>query len=230
MARFSGHSAVWTATGQPKTVSSPRRRPVRLPTTTARKPPGIRVWTATGEHVLVTRGNNSACILLGVGIDIDGMQCWHNGVSSFGQTARPRPRAIWILPVPLLPRAMTFSRRSTYSHTTPQGDTPRYPTPATEVLSALATTDRSQVAPRPSGRLHDEASRGHTRAAWFRSISCASTLGKSQRRHHTWLIPFNSLSSGYLGERRQSMAWSMNSSSVVLEPACRGIPRRRFAV
>ena len=29
--------------------------------------------------------------------------------------ARPRPRAIWVLPVPLLPSAMTFSRRSMYS-------------------------------------------------------------------------------------------------------------------
>ncbi len=29
--------------------------------------------------------------------------------------ARPRPRAIWVLPVPLLPSAMTFSRRSVYS-------------------------------------------------------------------------------------------------------------------
>ena len=27
----------------------------------------------------------------------------------------PRPRATWVLPVPLLPMAMTFSRRSTYS-------------------------------------------------------------------------------------------------------------------
>ena len=28
---------------------------------------------------------------------------------------RPRPRATWVLPVPLLPSAMPFSRRSTYS-------------------------------------------------------------------------------------------------------------------
>ena len=31
------------------------------------------------------------------------------------QAASPRPRATWVLPVPLLPIAMTFSRRSTYS-------------------------------------------------------------------------------------------------------------------
>ena len=31
----------------------------------------------------------------------------------FWQAARPR--AMWVLPVPLLPMAMTFSRRSTYS-------------------------------------------------------------------------------------------------------------------
>ena len=32
------------------------------------------------------------------------------------QAARPKPRATWVLPVPLLPMAMTFSRRSMYSH------------------------------------------------------------------------------------------------------------------
>ena len=32
--------------------------------------------------------------------------------SPFWQAARPRPRAIWVLPVPLLPSAMMFSRRS----------------------------------------------------------------------------------------------------------------------
>src|SRR5215213_10599530 len=31
------------------------------------------------------------------------------------QAARPRPRAMWVLPVPLLPSAITFSRRSMYS-------------------------------------------------------------------------------------------------------------------
>ena len=30
----------------------------------------------------------------------------------------PKPRATWVLPVPLLPMAMTFSRRSAYSHRT----------------------------------------------------------------------------------------------------------------
>ena len=33
----------------------------------------------------------------------------------FWQAARPRPRAMWVLPVPLLPSAMRFSRRSMYS-------------------------------------------------------------------------------------------------------------------
>ena len=33
----------------------------------------------------------------------------------FWQAARPSPMAMWLLPVPLLPTAMTFSRRSTYS-------------------------------------------------------------------------------------------------------------------
>ena len=32
------------------------------------------------------------------------------------QAARPRPRATWVLPVPLLPTAMTFSLCSMYSH------------------------------------------------------------------------------------------------------------------
>ena len=32
--------------------------------------------------------------------------------------AKPQPRATWVLPVPLLPMAMTFSLRSTYSHMT----------------------------------------------------------------------------------------------------------------
>ncbi len=36
-------------------------------------------------------------------------------VRPFWQAAKPRPRAIWILPGPELPSAMTFSRRSTYS-------------------------------------------------------------------------------------------------------------------
>ena len=31
------------------------------------------------------------------------------------QAARPRPRAMWVLPAPLLPTAMMFSRRSMYS-------------------------------------------------------------------------------------------------------------------
>ena len=31
------------------------------------------------------------------------------------QAARPSPRAMWVLPVPLLPTAMTFSRRWMYS-------------------------------------------------------------------------------------------------------------------
>ena len=35
--------------------------------------------------------------------------------SPLWQAASPRPRATWVLPVPLLPTAMTFSRRSTYS-------------------------------------------------------------------------------------------------------------------
>ena len=34
----------------------------------------------------------------------------------FWQAARPSPRAMWVLPVPLLPTAMIFSRRCTYSH------------------------------------------------------------------------------------------------------------------
>ena len=33
----------------------------------------------------------------------------------FWQAAKPRPRAMWVLPVPLLPSAMRFSRRSMYS-------------------------------------------------------------------------------------------------------------------
>ena len=37
--------------------------------------------------------------------------------SPLWQAARPSPSAMWVLPVPLLPMAMTFSRRSTYSHT-----------------------------------------------------------------------------------------------------------------
>ena len=32
------------------------------------------------------------------------------------QAARPSPRAMWVLPVPLLPTAMIFSRRCMYSH------------------------------------------------------------------------------------------------------------------
>ena len=36
--------------------------------------------------------------------------------SPLWQAASPRPSATWVLPVPLLPTAMTFSRRSTYSH------------------------------------------------------------------------------------------------------------------
>ena len=35
---------------------------------------------------------------------------------SLWQAASPRPSATWVLPVPLLPMAMTFSLRSTYSH------------------------------------------------------------------------------------------------------------------
>ena len=31
------------------------------------------------------------------------------------QVARPSPKATWVLPVPLLPTAITFSRRSMYS-------------------------------------------------------------------------------------------------------------------
>ena len=31
------------------------------------------------------------------------------------QAARPSPSAMWVLPVPLLPSAITFSRRSMYS-------------------------------------------------------------------------------------------------------------------
>ena len=31
------------------------------------------------------------------------------------QAAKPSPRATWVLPVPLLPTAMTFSRRWMYS-------------------------------------------------------------------------------------------------------------------
>ena len=31
------------------------------------------------------------------------------------QAAMPKPKAMWVLPVPLLPMAMTFSRRSMYS-------------------------------------------------------------------------------------------------------------------
>ena len=33
----------------------------------------------------------------------------------FWQAAKPRPRAMWVLPVPLLPSAMRFSRRLMYS-------------------------------------------------------------------------------------------------------------------
>ena len=32
------------------------------------------------------------------------------------QSAKPSPRAMWVLPVPLLPTAMTFSRSWMYSH------------------------------------------------------------------------------------------------------------------
>jgi hypothetical protein len=35
--------------------------------------------------------------------------------SPFWQAARPSPSAMWLLPVPELPSAMMFSRRSTYS-------------------------------------------------------------------------------------------------------------------
>ena len=35
--------------------------------------------------------------------------------SPLWQAASPRPRAIWVLPAPLLPTAMTFSRRWMYS-------------------------------------------------------------------------------------------------------------------
>lgn len=34
----------------------------------------------------------------------------------FRQAARPNPRATWVLPAPLLPMSMTFSRLSIYSH------------------------------------------------------------------------------------------------------------------
>ncbi len=34
-------------------------------------------------------------------------------VKPFWQAARPSARATWVLPVPLLPSAMTFSRRAT---------------------------------------------------------------------------------------------------------------------
>src|SRR6202171_5033415 len=33
----------------------------------------------------------------------------------FWQAASPNPRAMWVFPVPLLPTAITFSRRATYS-------------------------------------------------------------------------------------------------------------------
>ena len=38
-------------------------------------------------------------------------------VKDYVREHRRRTSAMWVLPVPLLPMAMTFSRRSTYSHT-----------------------------------------------------------------------------------------------------------------
>ena len=76
-----------------------------------------------GEPVKQSAGEPLGCRLSSRRSSLASMSSWTRAAAvvkptdiPFWQAARPRPRGTWVLPVPLLPTAMTFSLCSMYSH------------------------------------------------------------------------------------------------------------------
>ena len=82
----------------------------------------------------------------------------------FWQAARPRPRATWVLPVPLFKAAMTFSLCSMYSHRASSMTSCLF----TEGMARKSKVSRLLRAGKRAARIRRRAMR------WCRSMSSSS--------------------------------------------------------
>ena len=120
------------------------------------------------SSLLSSRASINSCTSAAAVVKPTDIPRWH--------AARPSPRAMWVLPVPLLPTAMTFSRRWMYSQRASSISRDLF----TEGMAGKSKVSRLLTAGNRAARTRRCTSR------WWRSMSSSSA---SLNRYLGWSTP-----------------------------------------